>query len=234
MRNLFALPVLATALALPAQRSLAAGDAARGGELYRGCVACHSLEPGVHLTGPSLADIWGKPAGTVDGYTRYSEGLKAAEFDWDASSLNVWLRDPNAVIDGTYMTFRGIKDDGDRANLIAFLELALVPGGAMAVTGQKLVPAAYVRGQQPQPLAPSPAETTVTAIRHCGDGYFIAMADGGESVHWEKNVRLKIDSTSTGPEPGKPVVAGAGMMGDRLSVIFASTADLTRFVVEKC
>jgi cytochrome c len=48
------------------------------------------------------------------------------------------------------------------------------------------------------------------------------------------NVRLKLDSRSTGPEPGKPVIVGAGMMGDRVNIIFASIADLTLFLVEKC
>ncbi|MEQ8694148.1 MAG: cytochrome c family protein, partial [Gammaproteobacteria bacterium] len=51
------------------------GDPRRGGQLYRACVACHSLEPGSHLTGPSLAGLWQHPAGRAKGFDRYSEGL---------------------------------------------------------------------------------------------------------------------------------------------------------------
>jgi cytochrome c len=72
------------------------------------------------------------------------------------------------------------------------------------------------------------------ALRHCGDSYFVKTADGAETPFFEMNVRLKLDTRSTGPEAGKPVIVGAGMLGDRASVIFASVDDLTRFVVEQC
>ena len=52
------------------------GDAKRGAQLYRACVACHSLEPGVNLSGPSLAGLWDKPAGRNADFVRYSQGLK--------------------------------------------------------------------------------------------------------------------------------------------------------------
>src|SRR3546814_3724917 len=58
--------------------------------LYRTCVACHSLEAGSHLTGPSLAGLWQGPAGKVEGFARYSAGLRSADFDWDATVLDAW------------------------------------------------------------------------------------------------------------------------------------------------
>ena len=72
------------------------GDPHRGGQVYRNCVACHSLEPGVHLSGPSLTGLFGRKAGTVDGFRRYSPGLKAAHFLWDEDTLNAWLADPSS------------------------------------------------------------------------------------------------------------------------------------------
>ena len=63
---------------------------------------------------------------------------------------------------------------------------------------------------------------------------FVTTADGTETPFFEMNLRLKLDTRSTGPESGKPVITGAGMMGDRFNIIFASVADLTRFVVEQC
>jgi cytochrome c len=51
----------------------AEGDLKRGGNAYRACIACHALEPGLHLSGPSLADILGRTAGTAQDYGRYSK-----------------------------------------------------------------------------------------------------------------------------------------------------------------
>jgi len=212
----------------------AEGDAKRGGEVYRACVACHSLEPGVHLTGPSLAGLWGETAGKTDDFMRYSQGLKLADFAWDEITLNAWLADPGSMVPGTYMVFRGIEDDRARADLIAFLELAMAPDGADAVVERSLIPSEYIRGQQPDPLSGAPEHVQVSAIRHCGDSYFVTTANGTETPFWETNVRLKVDSRTTGPEPGKPVIAGAGMMGDRVSVIFSSVDELKQFVEEKC
>ena len=209
-------------------------DAHRGGELYRACVACHSLEPGNHLTGPSLAGAFGREAGKAAGFDRYSAGLKAAEFVWEGDTLNAWLADPQAMIPGTFMIFPGIKEDQARADLVAFLAVAMAPGGHEAVVAQRLAPGEYVQGQSPEPLAAAPADRTVTELRHCRDSYFVTTADRTETSFFEMNVRLKLDSRSTGPEPGKPVIVGAGMMGDRVSIIFASVADLMRFLVEKC
>ena len=74
----------------------------------------------------------------------------------------------------------------------------------------------------------------MTRVRHCGDTYFIKTADGAETPYWEMNVRLKLDTRDTGPAPGKPAVIGAGMTGDRVSIVFASLDELTSFVVEEC
>lgn len=210
------------------------GDAKRGGQLYRSCVACHSLEPGIHLGGPSLAGLWATPAGKVAGFARYSTGLKSADFAWNDDTLYAWLADPQVMVPGTYMTFRGLQEEQSRADIIAFLRLAMAPGGDKRVVEQGLVPAAYARGQRPPALANAPEQARVTAIRHCGDSYFISTADGVVTPFWEMNVRLKLDTRATGPRPGAPVVTGAGMLGDRVSVVFSSIEEIKRFVEEKC
>ena len=74
----------------------------------------------------------------------------------------------------------------------------------------------------------------MTKIRHCRDSYFVTTADGTETPYWEMNLRLKLDTRDTGPEPGKPVIVGSGMMGDRASVVFARLEELTRFIEEGC
>jgi cytochrome c len=211
----------------------AEGDLKRGGNAYRACIACHALEPGLHLSGPSLADILGRTAGTAQGYGRYSKGLKEAGFEWNETALDGWLANPRAMIPDTYMMFEGIPDAGERADLIAFLRIAGKDGGNQAVA-DGLIAAAWLRGGAPDPIRDAPPEARIAEIRHCGDSFFIKTEAGDVFPFWEKNVRLKIDSVETGPPPGVPVMLGAGMGGDRVSVIFASLADLQTFVKEQC
>ncbi|AMN56388.1 hypothetical protein ACP90_27770 (plasmid) [Labrenzia sp. CP4] len=214
--------------------ALADGDARRGAQIYRACVACHALEPGLHLSGPSLDSFLGRTAGTAEGFVRYSSGLKDAGIFWNAATLDGWLKDPADMIPGTYMTFRGIDDPQARTDLLAFLAIAGQPGGGKKVVDEGLMPAGWLRAGAPEPIGEPSPETHVTAIRHCGDSYFITTGDGRETPYWEKNIRLKIDSAETGPPVGLPVILGAGMGGDRFSVIFRSLADLQQFVTESC
>lgn len=214
--------------------AFAEGDARRGAQAYRACVACHALEPSLHLSGPSLDGFMGRMAGTAEGFVRFSPGLKDAGFSWNAAALDGWLKDPMGMIPGTYMMFRGIDDPQARADLVAFLEIAGQPGGGRKVVDEGLIPAGWLRAGAPEPIGDPPPEMRITAIRHCGDSYFITTDDGRETPYWEKNIRLKIDSVETGPPSGVALILGAGMGGDRFSVIFSSLADLDHLVTESC
>lgn len=212
----------------------AEGDPKRGAQVYRACVACHALEPGLHLSGPSLGNIIGRAAGKAQGYVRYSPGLREAAFEWNAAALDGWLKNPAEMIPGNYMAFRGIDDPKARADLIAFLEVVGIPGGGERAMAEGLMPAAYLRAQAPQPIRDAPPRARVSSIHHCGDSFFITTEDGGQRPYWEKNIRLKIDGTESGPPPGVAVILGAGMQGDRFSVVFSSVADFGALVQEKC
>src|SRR5687768_6022017 len=72
----------------------AAGNPATGAKVFQQCVACHSVKPGEHLTGPSLADIWGRKAGTATGFRRYSDALERSGMVWDGKTLDRWLANP--------------------------------------------------------------------------------------------------------------------------------------------
>ena len=224
--------VAAVLFAAPA--ASADGHPRRGAEVYRACVSCHSLLPGVHLTGSSLAGVVGRPAGTADGFGRYSPALRDADFDWEPGTLDKFLADPPSMFPETYMTFPGVQDATARADLVAFLTAASSPDGMERMVQQGIIPEGLAQGQLPPPLGDPPPEGRVTAIRHCGDSYFITTGDGTEIPHWEKNVRIKIDSAETGPPEGVPVVLGAGMRGDRVSVVFASIQDLRDLLEDKC
>ena len=62
----------------------------------------------------------------------------------------------------------------------------------------------------------------------------MSTADGKITRVWEFNLRFKTDSTRLGPRPGRPVMVGAGMQGDRASVVFATPAEISRFIGEAC
>ena len=74
----------------------------------------------------------------------------------------------------------------------------------------------------------------MTAISHCADTYTVKTADGKSDKVWEFNLRFKTDSSELGPRPGKPVIVGAGMQGDRASVVFAAPSEISTFIKDAC
>src|SRR5258707_11203821 len=88
----------------------AAGDAKRGAQLFGQCMACHSVQPGEHQTGPSLAHVWNRKAGMAEGFMRYSDPVKRSGITWNEATLDKWLANPAQLIAGNSMTFPGIKD----------------------------------------------------------------------------------------------------------------------------
>lgn len=235
MKSPYALAVVAAVLALAAlNRAHADGNPQRGAMIYGACAACHSLEPNMNLSGPSLAGLWGKKPASAADFPRYSGALKMKQdFVWDEVSLYAWLADPSAFVPGTYMTFRGIPNDKQRNDLIAFLKLAMAPDGAKSVVAQRLIPAEEARGQAPEPLENAGPDARVTAVRHCHNTFFVSTADGKDHAFWELNLRLKVDSGPTGPK-GKPVLLPSGMQGDRASLVFSDPTEIGRSIEEKC
>ena len=205
------------------------GNAARGAAVFGQCVACHSVEPGVHLTGPSLAGVWGHRAGTVEGFTRYSEPLKRATVVWDAATLDRWLEDPQAIVPRNLMTFPGLKDARQRADLVAYLKAVAAGQAPPAAAGGRMM-----AGPARSDLKTLGPERRVKAIRHCGDGYHVTTEDGRAIPFWEFNLRFKTDSSPQGPPRGRPVLLPAGMQGDRASIVFASPEEISRTVQTKC
>lgn len=100
----------------------AEGDPVRGKLVFARCLFCHSADPGVHKAGPSLASIWGRTAGSVEGFGKYSAALKASKIVWTAEALDRWLRGPRAFVPGTGMIDVRLRNAVDRADLIAYLE----------------------------------------------------------------------------------------------------------------
>lgn len=115
---------LALVLALsPAAPARADGDPVRGAEVFRKCVACHTVESGGrNRVGPRLHGLFGRRAGAVEGF-RYSDALKASGLVWDETTLDAYLKDSEGFVPGTRM-YGGLTLDQDRADLIAYLRQA--------------------------------------------------------------------------------------------------------------
>jgi cytochrome c len=206
-----------------------AGDPARGAQVFRACVACHSLEPGIHLTGPSLANLFGHRAGTAEGFTRYSEALRNADVTWNEKTLDAWIAKPQKLIPGNFMTFSGISDTQPRADLIAFLKAAKSTGASSGGgMGGKMTSSRFESLRDVEPQA------RVTAIRYCKDSYFVTLANGKTFPFWELNLRFKTNGGSEGPSPNKPVILRAGMQGDRASIVFANPDEISKLIRKRC
>ena len=227
------LVLLATAL-LPVEPRANEGDVAKGAKAYYICYNCHSLEQGVHLTGPSLAGMWGKKAGSIESFSRYSKALQSADFVWNETTLDAWFADPQAVVPSNTMIFNGIEHDGVRANLTAFLKIAMGPGGAATVVAQGLLSAEYAAGRVTEDLSRTGPERQVTAILHCGDAYLITLGDGAGAQYWERNLHFKTDTGPRGPADGVAVLVPIGSVGDRASVVFSNPANMARAVRQEC
>jgi cytochrome c len=180
--------------------------------------------------------VLGREAGAAPGFTRYSPALERADVVWDAATLDAWLADPQALIPGNRMTFRGLPDEQARADLIAYLEEATAEGSDAA---RGPAPGGMGGGMMGTPemadlrrdMGPN---NRITSIRHCGDTYTVGVESGEAHQFWEFNLRFKTDSSDKGPEPGRPVLIPASMMGDRAFVIFAAPGEISASIQSGC
>jgi cytochrome c len=105
----------------PIEPFLAKANADDGKKVANACKACHTFGKGEkNLIGPNLYGIVGAKIASHEGFT-YSDALKKLSGEWSFDELNKWLDGPQKLAPGTKMTFAGVKDEQQRADVIAFL-----------------------------------------------------------------------------------------------------------------
>ena len=98
-----------------------AQDAAAGEKVFSVCKACHQAgDKAKNAVGPMLNGLFGRKAGSIEGYN-YSNENKNSGVTWDDATFMEYIKDPKAKIPGTKMIFAGIKDEQKIKDLIAYL-----------------------------------------------------------------------------------------------------------------
>ncbi|AMJ59817.1 c-type cytochrome [Bosea sp. PAMC 26642] len=105
-----------------AANSTRAQDITVGERSWNKCRACHQIgETARNLVGPQLNGLFGRAAGTAEGYS-YSAANKASGITWDEAIFADYIKDPKAKIPGTKMIFAGIKNEQEIKDLTAYLK----------------------------------------------------------------------------------------------------------------
>jgi len=144
-------------------------DVAAGKEVATKCQACHNLDQGgPNMTGPNLYGVLGRQPGTHPGFA-YSDGMKAfgaKQPIWDFEHVNDFITSPQKYIDGTKMTFVGLKQRQDRINVLAYLHTL---GSNLPIPAPKPVAAAPAASGAPASGAPAQQGAAASASAQAGN-----------------------------------------------------------------
>ena len=131
----------------PIEFYLASADPAKGEQVFKKCAACHNADKGgANALGPNLWGMLGEPIGKGHGFP-FSDALASHGGSWDWGTMSEWLANPKKFAPGTKMTFAGLGNPEDRANVIAFLNS---------------------RSDAPRPLPAAPPETAAAEAEDAG------------------------------------------------------------------
>ena len=122
MRKLAAIICSTAFFALSGAQVFATGDVAAGEKVFKKCKACHVVNKEQNRTGPHLVNLFGRSAGSLEGYKKYSKAMKSSGIVWDEETLDAYLKAPKKYVKGTRMAFVGLKRDADRANVISYMK----------------------------------------------------------------------------------------------------------------
>lgn len=123
MHRIFVALLVATGLVLTAGAAMADGDTVNGEKLFKRCAVCHTASAGAaNRIGPNLFGVVGAIAGKRATGFKYSPALSGSAIVWTDEMLDAWLTSPQKLVPGTRMTFAGINNADQRADVVAYLK----------------------------------------------------------------------------------------------------------------
>jgi cytochrome c len=141
---------------------MAQADAAKGEDVFKKCAACHNADKGgANALGPNLWGVVGDKVASGRGGFAFSDALKSKGGTWTFDTLNPWLTSPKTYAPGTKMTFAGLSNPQDRANVIAYLNK---------------------QSDHPEPLPAAPAEPAAAPAADNGAAAAAAPADNAAAA----------------------------------------------------
>ncbi|MGR3269529.1 cytochrome c family protein [Thalassococcus profundi] len=100
------------------------GDAEAGEKVFRKCMACHAVGEGAeNKVGPQLNNLIGRTAGSLEDFN-YSDAMVAKGEEglvWDAETIAAFMEKPRDYVEGTKMSFAGLRKEEERTNVVAYL-----------------------------------------------------------------------------------------------------------------
>lgn len=143
---------------------LASADVAAGEKVFAKCAACHTVnQGGANGIGPNLYATVGEGIGQGKGGFAFSEALKSKGGEWSFDNLDHWLKSPREFAPGTKMTFAGLGNPADRANLIAWLN---TQGSNLPLPAADAAPAAADNAAPAEGNAANAAEAPAENAAH--------------------------------------------------------------------
>ena len=149
------------AAAVPLETLLASADAAKGEATFKKCASCHTINAGgANGIGPNLHEILGDGVAQGRGGFAFSDALKTHGGKWDWATLDSWLKNPKAFAPGTKMSFAGIGDAAERANLLVYLN---TQGSNLPLPAAPAAPAADAAAPKDGAAAPAAGASAAPA-----------------------------------------------------------------------
>ena len=153
----------------PVETLLASASPERGAQIAKQCQACHNFQEGQGpKVGPDLYGVVGRPVASVSGFN-YSAALKKLGGTWTFDALNKWLIKPSADAPGTMMTFAGLSNEKQRADVIAYLNTLSAHPLPLPTAQGAAAPAARAPGAASPAAAPGNPPTPAPAPAAPGD-----------------------------------------------------------------
>ncbi len=184
---------------------LSQGKADAGEAQAKKCAACHSFdEGGPNKIGPNLHGVVGRPVASHEGFA-YSEALKSFGGNWDYEKLNCFIHSPKDCVKGTKMSFAGVKKDGDRADVIAYLR-SISPNAPPLPEDKSAAAAPEEKAAEAKP-AETPAAPKQEAAKAPAESKPAAEPKAAEATPAAETKPAEAKPAETTPAEAKPAEA---------------------------